>query len=119
MRKSLNKKILGRAYSATANGLNFTLSDDQREFQDLARKFTREEIIPHAAHYDKVSEYPWDIVKKAHSVGLMNGHIPPEYGGMGLGVFDACLVNEELSFGCTGISLAIEGSGLGVSHIHL
>lgn len=34
-------------------------------------------------------------------------------GGLGLGIFDSCLVTEELAFGCTGILLAIEGSGLG------
>lgn len=66
--------------TTSALNWNLNLTDEQREFQDLARKFTKEEIIPNAAHYDKVGEYPWDIVKKAHAVGLMNGHIPPEYG---------------------------------------
>lgn len=35
---------------------------------------------------------------------------------MGMGIFDSCLVTEELAFGCTGIALAIEGSSLGVSY---
>lgn len=56
------------------------LSDTQKEFRDLARKFAREEIIPVAAEYDKTGEYPWDIIKKAHSVGLLNGHIPEHCG---------------------------------------
>lgn len=103
--------------------------------QDLARKFTKEEIIPKAAYFDKTGEYPIEIVKKAHSLGLMNGHVPQEcgklmsmpknvndrltfipnskLGGLGLGVFDSCLVTEELAYGCTGILLAIEGTGLG------
>lgn len=38
-------------------------------------------------------------------------------GGLGLGVFDSCLVTEELAFGCTGILLAIEGTGLGQTPI--
>ncbi|KAG8231857.1 hypothetical protein J437_LFUL015120, partial [Ladona fulva] len=59
-----------------ANGYSFQLNETQREFQELARKFTREEIIPKAAEYDKTMAYPWDIVKKAWSLGLMNGHIP-------------------------------------------
>lgn len=90
------------------------LTDEQREMQELARKFTREEIIPKAAHHDETGEFPWDIVKKAHSLGLMNPHIPPEVGGLGLGVFDSCLVTEELAYGCTGITLGIEGTSLGV-----
>lgn len=45
----------------------------------------------------------------------MNGHIPAHCGGLGLGVFDGCLIAEELAYGCTGIMTAMEGSGLGVS----
>lgn len=56
------------------------LSDTQKEFRDLARKFAREEIIPVAAEYDRTGQYPWDIIKKAHSVGLLNGHIPEHCG---------------------------------------
>lgn len=70
--------------TTSALNWNLDLTDEQREFQDLARKFAKEEIIPKAAHYDKVGEYPWDIVKKAHGLGLMNGHIPSEYGDYGV-----------------------------------
>lgn len=56
------------------------LSETQKEFRDLARKFAREEIVPVAAEYDRTGEYPWDIIKKAHSVGLLNGHIPEHCG---------------------------------------
>ena len=79
----------------------------------MAEKFTREEVIPQAPHYDKTGEYPWDIIKKAHEIGLMNLHIPEAYGGMGLGTLDGCLINEKISYGCTGIMTAIEANGLG------
>lgn len=52
------------------------LNDTQKEFQAVARKFAKEEIIPVAADYDKSGKYPWEIIKKAWSLGLMNGHIP-------------------------------------------
>ncbi|RZF32325.1 hypothetical protein LSTR_LSTR001789 [Laodelphax striatellus] len=96
-----------------ANGMAFELNETQTEFQELARKFTAEEIIPVAAHHDKTGEFPWDIIKKAHGLGLMNGHIPPSCGGLGMGVFDGCLVAEQLAYGCTGIMTALEASGLG------
>ncbi|KPJ06320.1 putative medium-chain specific acyl-CoA dehydrogenase, mitochondrial [Papilio machaon] len=90
------------------------LNDEQKALQELARKFTREEIIPVAAQYDKSGEYPWPIVKKAWELGLMNGHIPEHCGGMGnIGVFEECLTAEELAYGCTGITTAIGGTGLG------
>lgn len=94
-------------------GYNFELNETQKEMQELARKFTKEEIIPVAAKYDKSGEYPWDIVKKAWSLGLLNKSIPQHCGGMEVGSFDGCIVSEEFAYGCTGISTALEGSGLG------
>lgn len=91
------------------------MSEEQKEFQEVARKFTREEIIPVAVQHDKTGEYPWDVIKKAHAIGLLNGHIPPEYGGLGLDVLTGCIIAEELAYGCTGMKTALEASGLGVS----
>jgi acyl-CoA dehydrogenase len=56
------------------------LTPEQREVQELARKFAREDVIPVAAHHDRTGEYPWELIKKAHSLGLMNGHIDAEFG---------------------------------------
>ncbi|XP_077412260.1 medium-chain specific acyl-CoA dehydrogenase, mitochondrial [Vanacampus margaritifer] len=105
-------KISGEK-TAPANGFAFEFTDQQREFQQLARKFAREEIVPHAPQYDKSGEYPVPIIKKAWELGLMNGHIGEEYGGMGLSIFDNCLITEELAYGCTGIQTAIEANSLG------
>jgi len=52
--------------------------------QELARKFTKEEIIPVAAEYDRTGTYPWDIIKKAWSIGLLNKHIPQHCGMLDL-----------------------------------
>ena len=54
-----------------------------------------------AAHHDKTGDYPTGIIKKGWEVGLLNLHIPSQYGGLGLGVFDCALVSEELAYGCT------------------
>merc|ERR1711936_184532 len=103
-----------QAATATQSmGLNFTVTEEQQEFLDLAEQSTKNEIIPVAPHYDRTGEYPWDILKKAHETGLMNLHIPQEYGGMGLGVMDGCLITEKMAYGCTGIMTAIEANGLG------
>lgn len=96
-----------------AVGYNFELNDMQREIQELARKFTKEEIIPVAAEYDKNGKYPWDIIKKAWSLGLIHKHIPKYCGGMEFNNFDGCLITEELAYGCTGILTALDGTELG------
>uniref|UniRef100_A0A8C1PBR3 Medium-chain specific acyl-CoA dehydrogenase, mitochondrial n=1 Tax=Cyprinus carpio TaxID=7962 RepID=A0A8C1PBR3_CYPCA len=94
-------------------GFSFELTDQQKEFQEVARKFAREEIVPAAPSYDRSGEYPFPLIKRAWELGLMNGHIPEDCGGMGLGIFDACLITEELAFGCTGVQTAIEANSLG------
>ncbi|MBI3534681.1 MAG: acyl-CoA dehydrogenase family protein [Deltaproteobacteria bacterium] len=92
--------------------MELSLTDDQRQLQELARKFAKEEIMPKAEHHDKTGEYPHAIIKKAWALGLMNTHIPQEYGGLGLGVLDGCIITEELSYGCTGICTAMEANML-------
>ena len=99
--------------SEAAAGMNFEINDDQKELLDLAERFTKDEIIPNAPHYDQTGEYPWPILQKAHELGLMNLHIPQEFGGMGLGTLDGCLMTEKMAYGCTGIMTAIEANGLG------
>ncbi|KAG7176396.1 Medium-chain specific acyl-CoA dehydrogenase-like 1 [Homarus americanus] len=94
------------------SGVCFDLSDEQREMQQLARKFSREEIIPRAAELDRTMEYPWEIIKKAWELGLMNAHIPVEAGGMGLGTFEGCIIAEETAYGCTGVQTAMEANNL-------
>lgn len=45
----------------------------------------------------------------------MNPHIPTEYGGMGLGTFEGCLIAEELGYGCTAMQTTVEANNLGVN----
>ncbi|MCM2321873.1 MAG: acyl-CoA dehydrogenase family protein [Oligoflexia bacterium] len=97
--------------------MDFSLTEDQQSLQELARKFTREEIIPKAAHYDETGDYPHDIVKKAWELGLMNTHVPQEFGGLGLSVLDGCLITEEFAYGCTGIATAMEANTLAAAPI--
>ncbi len=92
--------------------LDFSLSDEQKQLQELARKFAKEEIIPKAAHHDKTGEYPHEIAKKAWELGLMNTHVPQENGGLGLGVLEGCIITEEMAYGCTGICTAMEANSL-------
>lgn len=97
--------------------IDFSLTEEQVQLQELARKFAREEIIPKAAHHDQTGEFPREIVKKAWDIGLMNTHVPAEYGGAGLGVLDGCIITEEFAYGCTGIATAMEANGLAAAPV--
>jgi len=92
--------------------IGFELTDDQKAFQELARDFARSEIAPAAAKHDAEGKFPREILAKAHEIGLMNTHIPEEYGGLGLGTLDGCIIGEELAWGCTGIGTAMEANTL-------
>ncbi len=97
----------------TTSGISFGLSDEQRALRDLAREFAAKEIRPVAADYDERSQHPGDVIAKAHEVGLMNPHLPEEYGGPGLPAFEQILVGEELAWGCSGIATSIVANILG------
>jgi acyl-CoA dehydrogenase len=92
--------------------LDFGLSEEQKQFKELAHEFAAKEIVPRARHHDETGEYPMDICRKAWELGLMNTHIPAEYGGAGLGVLEGCLIAEETAWGCTGIGTAMEANTL-------
>ncbi len=99
--------------------ISFSLTEEHQMIQKLARDFSRAEIAPNAEHYDKTHEFPWPIIKKAQELGLTTMNIPEKYSGLGLTMFEECLVTEELSWGCSGISTAIGVNSLGMLPILL
>jgi acyl-CoA dehydrogenase len=98
-------------------GVSFALSDEQRSLRELAREFAAKEIRPKEAAYDEAMQHPADLIAKAHELGLMNLHVPEEYGGPGLSIFDGMLVGEELYWGCSGIGTSISANGLGAGPV--
>ena len=76
----------------TAGGVSFALTEEQKALRALAREFAEKEIRPKSAEYDEHSTHPADVIAKAHEVGLMNIHVPEEYGGLGLRAFEGMLV---------------------------
>jgi Acyl-CoA dehydrogenases len=97
----------------TAAGVSFALTEEQKELRALAHTFAEREIRPHEAECDAEMRHPADLIAKAHELGLMNLHVPAEYGGLGLSAFDGLLVSEELYWGCSGIGTSITANGLG------
>jgi acyl-CoA dehydrogenase len=98
---------------------NPSLSDEQQALRELARRFARNEIAPIASEADRLEEYPWELVEKAHSIGLINVTVPEEYGGAGLGYFEDCLIAEELAAGCAGVYSSFVASTLGLTPLNL
>jgi len=101
----------------TGTGVSFALSDEQKELRRLARDFAEKEIRPFEAECDAEMRHPEEVIAKAHELGLMNLHVPEEFGGPGLPAFDGMLVGEELYWGCSGIGTSITANGLGAGPV--
>jgi acyl-CoA dehydrogenase len=99
--------------------VDFTLTDEQKNLRELAHDFAEKEIRPVAWEYDKDGTWPQEIIEKAHEVGLMNTHVPEEYGGAGLGFLDGCLIEEEMAWGCSGIQTSLGANGLASAPVEL
>ncbi len=87
--------------------IHFGLSDEERQFRDLAHEFAENEIRPVAAELDEQEKFPEEICRKAWELGLMNCHVGEEWGGMGLSTLAECLIAEELGWGCTGVGTTL------------
>jgi len=103
----------------SAAGVSFALTEEQKALRELAREFAANEIRPLERECDEHMRHPADVIAKAHEVGLMNVHVPEEYGGSALPAFDGMLVGEELYWGCAGIGTSISGNGLGAAPVIL
>ncbi|MBD3288205.1 acyl-CoA dehydrogenase [candidate division KSB1 bacterium] len=93
--------------------MDYFFTDEQKELQNLVRKVAQEKVKPVAAHYDQANEFPWELVKLFAELDLFRIFVDIDYDGMGGGVTDLCIVTEELSKACGGISLSVAASALG------
>ncbi|HEY2654629.1 MAG TPA: acyl-CoA dehydrogenase family protein [Solirubrobacteraceae bacterium] len=92
--------------------VDFTLTDEQLAMREMAHEFAEKEIRAVAWDYDRDATWPGDIIKKAWDLGLMNSHLPEEYGGPGIGWLDGVIMEEEIAWGCSGIGTSLSCNGL-------
>jgi acyl-CoA dehydrogenase len=95
------------------------LSEEQESLKVEVRKFVAKEISPVASKYDASGEFPFEIFKKAHSLGFMNLTLPDKCGGASLSIFDTCLIIEELAAGCAGMATSILANDLALLPINV
>ncbi|MDB5067911.1 MAG: acyl-CoA dehydrogenase [Chloroflexi bacterium] len=93
--------------------LDFSLTSEQEEIRALVREFAVKEMRPRADHHDEHEETPWEVMRKAHEIGIGPAAMfPTEYGGGGLDRVTELILSEELSFGDAGMAVSILASGL-------
>lgn len=90
------------------------LTEERLMIRDSTREFTMNEVLPIANELDPVKgEIPMSLREQMGELGYFGIRIPEQYGGLGLGVFEYCLVAEELSRGWMSVaSIIARGNGL-------
>ncbi|HET6794633.1 MAG TPA: acyl-CoA dehydrogenase family protein [Acidimicrobiales bacterium] len=73
-------------------------TDERLRIQAEARRFAMEEVLPLANELDPVKgEIPRWFLDRMGEQGYFGITVPTEFGGMGLGVFEYCMIAEELA----------------------
>src|SRR5437588_9039316 len=87
----------------------FDLDEEQSDIRDMVRRFTEQEIIPHAEAWDENNHFPREIYSEMARLGLMGMTTPEEYGGSALSRLSGALVYEELAKGemATSVGLSV------------
>ena len=93
--------------------MDYLLTEEQTMLQDLARQIAMERIKPIRAQLDEEEIFPTEIIKDLAQADLCGTIIPEEYGGLGLGTMENCLVLEALAMGCVGVATTYAASFLG------
>jgi alkylation response protein AidB-like acyl-CoA dehydrogenase len=81
--------------------MDFNLTEEQRAFQDTARAFARDEMMPHARAWDDDEVFPVDCMRQAAALGFGGLYVREDVGGSALTRLDAAIIFEELAQGCT------------------
>ena len=81
--------------------MDFHLNDEQLAFQDSARAFARDEMMPHAKAWDENSTFPVETLRAAAALGFGGIYVKDDVGGSALTRLDATIIFEELAQGCT------------------
>ncbi|MEO0076141.1 MAG: acyl-CoA dehydrogenase family protein [candidate division WOR-3 bacterium] len=92
--------------------MNYFLTDEQKAIKEVARKLAEELVKPKRKELDEKGEFPYEIIKEFSKAGLLGIYIPEAYGGAGGGVFEMCLVVEEVSRICGGVGVCYAANGL-------
>jgi alkylation response protein AidB-like acyl-CoA dehydrogenase len=86
--------------------MNFRLSDEQIEFQQMVRKFARNDIAPLAPVLDEEHRFPHETFSRMADLGLLGILIPEEYGGVEQSILTFCVVMEEIAYACAATAMS-------------
>ena len=93
------------------------LNSDQQQVRDAVRNFATQELMPHAAAWDKAHTFPVEAHKGLAALGAYGICVPDDLGGAGLDYLTLAVVIEEIAAGDGGTSTAISVTNCPVNAI--
>ncbi len=87
--------------------MDFSLTPEQIQIRDTARKIAEEVIMPNVERYDLKRDVPWEAIKALGEIGMMAPIVPEEYGGPGLGYLEYALIGEQIGRACSGVGTVL------------
>ncbi|WP_254537517.1 acyl-CoA dehydrogenase [Halomarina litorea] len=87
--------------------MDFSLSPEQKQIEDMVSDFVDEEVVPVAADIDENDEFPADLVGEMADLGLMGMPFPEEYGGAGLDYHSYAIGLSEIARGSGGLGTIV------------
>jgi isovaleryl-CoA dehydrogenase len=87
--------------------MNLSLSDEERELREAARRFARKEIAPVAERMDREDYFPRDVFRHLGEQGFLGVTVPTEYGGLGLSYVSQALILEEIARVSPALALSV------------
>jgi alkylation response protein AidB-like acyl-CoA dehydrogenase len=93
------------------------MTEDRLRIQSEAREFALREVLPVANELDrKEADIPRDLIAKMGEKRYFGIMVPKEFDGLGLGVFEYCVITEELSRAwMSSASVIARAQGMGVN----
>ncbi len=92
--------------------MDFSLSEEQRLFQESVRRFVEDEVIPAAREVDERGEFPQDLFQRCAENGYLGLRYPEGVGGMGADFLSFCLMAEELARGSLSLAAIVSMQAL-------
>ncbi|WP_378953276.1 acyl-CoA dehydrogenase [Pelosinus sp. sgz500959] len=90
--------------------MQFTLTEDQKMVQKLARDFAEKRLVPTVSERDHKEEFSRQLANEMGEMGLMGICFPENYGGSGGDVLSYILAVEELSKGDDGVGITLSAT---------
>jgi acyl-CoA dehydrogenase len=84
--------------------MDFNISEEQKQYLDTVQRFVGREITPRIMTLEKGHTFPFDIIRKAWDLGILNLSIPESVKGYNIDLISTALIIRELAYGDSGIA---------------